>query len=59
MYIVTSKDCKCVPGVFIYIYFFKIAFVLVLFVLLLQCLNFFGTKITENAPDCNVYYVLF
>lgn len=61
MYIVTSKDCKCVPGSFIYIfiYFFKLAFVLFLFVLLLQYLNFFGTKITENVPDCNVYYVLF
>ena len=44
---------------YIYIYFFKLAFVLFLFVLLLQYLNFFGTKITENVPDCNVYYVLF
>lgn len=45
--------------IYIYIYFFKLAFVLFLFVLLLQYLNFFGTKITENVPDCNVYYVLF
>ena len=45
--------------VYIYIYFVKLAFVLFLFVLLLQYLNFFGTKITENVPDCNVYYVLF
>ena len=44
---------------YIYIYFFKLAFVLFLFVLLLQYLNFFGTKITENVPDCNVYYVFF
>ena len=61
MYIFTSKDCKCVPGSFmyIYIYFVKLAFVLFLFVLLLQYLNFLGTKITENVPDCNVHYVLF
>ena len=63
MYIVTSKDCKCAPGsfiyIYIYIYFFKLAFVLFLFVLLLQYLNFLGTKITENVPDCNVHYVLF
>ena len=45
--------------VYTYIYFVKLAFVLFLFVLLLQYLNFFGTKITENVPDCNVYYVLF
>ena len=44
---------------YIYIYFFKLAFVLFLFVLLLQYLNFLGTKITENVPDCNVHYVLF
>ena len=45
---------------FSHIYFFKLAFVLFfLFVLLLQYLNFVGTKITENVPDCNVYYVLF
>ena len=43
---------------YIYIYFFKLAFVLFLFALLLQYLNFFGTKITESVPDCNVYYVL-
>lgn len=45
--------------VYIYIYFVKLAFVLFLFVLLLQYLNFLGTKITENVPDCNVHYVLF
>ena len=44
---------------YIDIYFFKLAFVLFLFVLLLQYLNFFGTKITENVPDCKHTYEIF